>query len=108
MAGIDFSRAEEGNITIDLDMKFDGVIDITRSDEAAVDFSGKTIKMDIYKDRDDANPKITLTSGSEITVATNRLTFDNTFTTLDERSYYYRLYNDTDKVAIRRGLLVVE
>jgi len=47
MASLDFSRSVEQDIEIKEDRLFDAVLDFTRDDDVAVDFTSKTIKMDI-------------------------------------------------------------
>lgn len=106
MATLNFSRSVETDIQIKEDMNFDAIIDIARDDSGAVDFTSKTILLKIW-DRDGGTLKETLTSGSEITIATDRLSFDKTFTDLAVRSYYYELYNDTDDVCIMHGKFIV-
>jgi hypothetical protein len=104
MATYNYSRAVNADIQVKENSKFDASLAYSRSDDASVDFSGKTIKMDIYQ-RDAVI--LTLTSGTEITISTRTLTFDKTFTTLNKRSYDYELYNDTDKIGIMYGKLIV-
>ncbi len=106
MATLDFSRAENKDYQVSEDRLFNAIIDYTRDDEVSVDFTSKTIKMDIMKSRGQT-PIVTLTSGSEITIATARLTFNKTFTDLLERSYDYLLYNDTNKIGIQYGKFIV-
>jgi hypothetical protein len=88
------------------DRKFYAIIDITRDDDGAVDFSASTIKMEIY-DKNGGTLKDTLTSGTEITIATDRLTISKTFTDLIQRSYYFEIFDDTNKQGIRHGKLIV-
>jgi len=102
----DFSRASGDHLKVELDSKFDAVIDITRSDDGAVDFTSKTIKLDIMTKYGE-DPVVTLTSGTEITISTNRLTFNKTFSELSRRKYVYELYNDTDKISIAKGDFIV-
>lgn len=106
MATLDFSRVEEGDLEYDSGMTFDAVIDFSRSDEGAVDFTAKTIKLEVSNDKDRTTILETLTSGAEITISTAELTFSHTFTALDLRAYWFLLYNDTDDIAIRQGWLV--
>ena len=106
MATLDFSRSVEQDLATKEDRLFDAILDFTRDDEVSVSFTGKTILMLIYK-KDGGNLLETLTSGSEITIATARLTFNKTFTDLLIRSYYYEIFNDTDKIGIAHGLFIV-
>jgi len=104
---LDFTRSVNVNIKLAEDRIFDAILDFSRSDDGEVDFSGKTIKMDIYKHRE-STPVYTLTSETEITILTNRLTFDIILDDLELRTYKYRLYNDTDKIAIAWGNIKIE
>lgn len=107
MATLDFSRSATDDIEIKEDMLFNTVLDFTRSDSLTVDFTGKTIKMDISK-KDGGTVIETLTSGAEITILIAGLYFNKTFTDLVVRSYYYELYNDTDKIGISYGLFIIK
>ena len=107
MASLDFSRSVEKDLETKEDRLFDAVLDFTRDDEAAVDFTSKTIKLEIY-DRDGGTLVDTLTSGAEITIATAKLKFSKIFTALLIKSYYYELFNDTDKIGISHGLFIVK
>lgn len=102
MAALDFSRSVEQPLETKEDRLFDAILDFTRDDSGAVDFSGQTILMLIY-DEDGGTLLETLTSGVEITIATARLTFSKIFTDLAIRSYYYELFDDDDKVGIAHG-----
>lgn len=110
MATLNFSRSQSNDIQIFEDRLFNAILDITRSDDFNVAFTG-TIVMKIYDKR---NGKLiqTLTSGSEITVSepdskTSRFTFGVVFTALAQRAYSYLLYDDTNKVGISHGDLIV-
>ena len=105
MATLDYSRAATDKIIIEVDSKWDAVIDVTRDDSGSVDFTDKTIKMDIMT-KHGQTPVVTLTSGTDITISTNRLTFSKTFTELSRRGYVYELYNDTDDISISKGELL--
>ena len=72
----------------------------------AVDFTSKSVLMQIY-DRHGGTLVDTLTSGVAITITTSSLAFSKIFTDLTNRSYYYRLFNDTDKISIMTGTLIV-
>lgn len=104
MATYNYSRSVEADIQIKEDRNFPAILTFTRSDDVSVDFSGKTIKMEIYQK--DAVIH-TLTSGTEITIASGTLTFSKTFTDLEKRAYEYVLYNDTDKIGIMHGKFIV-
>ena len=104
MATYNYSRSVEADIQVKEDMKFDASLVFSKSDSSPVSFTGKTIKFDVYQK--DA-VILTLTSGTEITIATATLTFSKTFTTLNKRAYEYKLYNDTDKIGIMHGKLIV-
>lgn len=102
MAAIDYSRSVEQKLIIKEGRLFNGILDLTRSDGIAVVFTGKVLKMEIMVGRG-AAVTLTLTSGTEFSVSTAKLTFDTIFSTLEYRTYYYRLYNDTDKIGIAHG-----
>ena len=105
MATLDFSRSVETDLQTLEDRLFNPILDFTRDDDTAVNFTGKTIKMDIYSG---STVILTLSSATEIAISTAKLTFTKTFTTLEERSYRYKLYNDTDKIGIMHGNLIVQ
>jgi hypothetical protein len=107
MATIDFTRAFEGDIKTLQGRKLNASYDYTRDDDGSVDFSGLTIKMEIY-DRRGGTLLDTLTSGTEITVATARLTYTKILTALGIRSYYFQVFDDDNKQGIHRGNLILE
>ena len=81
---------------------------VTDGDGAAVDLSGDTITLTIRKKKG-GTVVATLSTASEITIsgASNNvvnIAFNND---LDERSYYYDLYDNTDDQTIMYGLLIV-
>ncbi len=106
MATLDFSRAVEQDLQTLDDRKFYANLIYTRDDSGAVDFSGKTIKMEIYTQRGETLVD-TLTSGTEITISTDELLISKTLTALSIRAYYFQIFNDTDKEGIQRGNLIV-
>ena len=105
MATLNFSRLATDGIKVEVDSVLSGTITVTRSDSAAVDFSGKTILLDIMKKYGET-PVVTLTSGTEITISTNALTISKTFTELTRRAYDYELYNSTDNISIAKGKFI--
>lgn len=107
MATLDFSRSVEQDLKTKKDRLFDAVLDISRDDSGSVDFSSKSILMDVLENVEDETPLVTLSSGTEITISTAQLTFSKIFTELEKRSYAYRLYNNTDKIGIAHGRLIV-
>jgi predicted NUDIX family NTP pyrophosphohydrolase len=81
---------------------------VTDGDGAAVDLSGDTITLTIRKKKG-GTVVATLSTASEITISgassnVVNIAFNND---LDERSYYYDLYNNTDDETIMYGLLIV-
>lgn len=103
---LDYTRSVNINLRIAEDRIFDAILDFSRSDDGEVDFTDKIIKMDVYN-RNGNSITDTLTSGSEITILEDRLTFDATLSDLEPGSYKYRLYNDTDNIAIAWGHVLV-
>jgi len=106
MGAFRFYRSQENDITIMDDRLFYAILDITRSDSESVDFSSDAISMQIYTKRNGTLID-SLTEGDGLTVSTAKLTFSKIFTELDARAYYYQIYNDTDKVGISHGKLIV-
>ena len=106
MAALDFSRSVEQDIQIKEDRKLYAVLTYTRDDDGAVDFTSSTIKMEIY-DRDGGTLVDTLTSATEISISTGTLTITKTFTDLQIRSYYFEIFDDTNKQGIQHGKLIV-
>jgi hypothetical protein len=107
MTTVDFTRAFEGNIKTLDDRKLNAIYDYTRDDSGSVDYTGLTIKMEIY-DRRGGTLLDTLTSGTEITIATARLTYTKILTALSLRSYYFQVFDDDNKQGIHRGNLIIE
>jgi len=103
---LDFTRSVNVNIKIAEDRIFDAILDFSRSDDGAVDFSGDTIRMDIYDYKSQHLLQI-LTSGVEITILTNRLSFDTALPDLTTKKHIYRLYNVTTNIAIAWGYMTV-
>ncbi len=106
MESLDFSRSLYKPLETFEDRLFNAIKDYGRSDGVSVDFSGKTIKTEIY-DKHGGTLLDTLTSGTEITISTERLIYSKIFTDLEVRAYYYQTYNDTDKVGISHGPFIV-
>lgn len=106
MAALDFSRSVEQDIETMKDRKLNAILDYTRDDEVSVDFSGLTIKMEIY-DRSGGTLLDTLTSGTEITIATARLSIVKILTALNIRSYYFEIFDDDNKQGVQHGKLIV-
>ena len=88
---------------------YDLSITITDQDGSAVDLSGDTITLTIKKDKDDSSAVSTLSTASEIAIsgASNNILTITINLDLDERSYYYDLYNNTDDETIMYGLFIV-
>lgn len=106
MTAFDFTRSVKQDLIAENGMLLNAILDFTRDDEATVDFSGKTIKMEIY-DRKGGVLLDTLTSGAEITIATARLIILKRFTELSLKAYYFHIFNDSDKEGIQHGNLIV-
>ena len=104
MATLDFIRSVETDLQTMHGMLFNPVFVLARDDDEAVDFTDKTIKFEIYRG---GTLILTLSSVTEIAITTDTLTFTKTFTELNVRSYDYRMYNDTDKIGIMHGQLIV-
>jgi hypothetical protein len=107
MAAVDFTRAFEEDIKTLQGRKLNATYDYTRNDSGSVDFSGITIKMEIYDERG-GTLLDTLTSGVEITISVARLTYAKIFTALGIRSYYFQVFDDDNKQGIHRGDLILE
>lgn len=106
MAALDFSRSVEQDIKTKEDRKLYAILDYTRDDDVSVDFTALSLKMEIY-DEDGGTLLDTLTSASEITIATARLTISKILTALNIRSYYFELFDDDNKQGIQHGKLIV-
>ncbi len=107
MEALDFSRFSSTPLQTMEGGLFNPALDFARSDGAGVNFTGKLILMLIYTRRGGTLVD-TLTSGEEITIAIARLTFSKIFTDLEQRVYYYKLLNDTDKIGIMKSTLTVK
>lgn len=106
MAALDFTRAVEQDIETMKGRKLYAILDYTRSDSISVDFTALTIKMEIY-DRKGGTLLDTLSSASEITISTARLTITKILTALGFRSYYFEIFDDDNKQGVQRGKLIV-
>ena len=108
METLAFSRSLEVNIQIKEDRKFNAILEFARDDDGAVDWTDKVILMEIY-DKQGGTLQDTLTSvgSADITIATDTLAFDKTFTDLDVKAYYQKTFNNTDKIGIMHGKLIV-
>jgi len=86
----------------------DKVYTVTDGDGAAVDLSGDTLTLTIRKKKG-GTVVSTLSTASEIAIsgASNNVVTISFNNDLDERSYYYDLYNNTDDQTIMYGLLIV-
>jgi len=106
----DFSRAIWKPLATKKDRLFDAILDFTRSDAGAVDFSGQEMVFDIYQDRD-GTLVLSLSSddsAAPITISTARISFNRILTELDLRVYHYELYDNDAKVGTSYGPLTVK
>ncbi len=106
MAALDFSRSVYKPLRTKEKRLFDAILDFTRDDSVAVDFTGDSILMEITARRGQA-AAVTLASGTEITISTASLIFDVILSTLNFQIYQYTLYNDTRKEGIAHGPIEV-
>lgn len=109
MVSLDFSRSDEVEIIAKDQRLLDGILDCARSDEAAVDFSGEEIIMELYNSS--GNKLITTwsTSGGEISVIIDQIVLDQILqnTELPKGKYQHLIYNDDDKIGIGHGPFTV-
>lgn len=106
MATEDLGRSALKNFIHDYLTTFEASYDVTRSDAAAVDLTGKAIVMDIYDDNFE-NILWTATSlAGDIVIAVNNLTFDKVID-LDKGSYPYRCYIDVEEQGINHGYITI-
>jgi hypothetical protein len=84
---------------------------VTDVDGAAVDLSGDTLTLTVKKKKCDSSAVATLSTALEITIsgASNNVVniAMGNLPDLDERSYFYDLYNNTDGDTIMYGKLIV-
>ena len=99
---LDFSRSVYKKLATKKGRLFDAIVDLARSDSAAVNFTGKAMVMTIYTDQG-GSVEVTLTVGTEIVISTARLIFNRILTELNYRTYYYEIHNDTDKIGTAHG-----
>ena len=102
---IDISKESHTNITYKNNSDFDLSVNVTKAG-VAYDMSGKTIRMDIKKNRKYQSYVYRLVSGTDITISTANLTWLKTMN-LPNDTYYYDVYNVTDGDYIMGGLLKV-
>ena len=107
MEALDFSRSAYQPLETKENRLWDGILDFTRSDEVAVDFTGKDMIFNIYN-RKGGTLLQSITSDDDLTIATARLTFDIILSELSQLKYYYLLWNDTDKIGAAHGPFTVK
>ena len=109
MATLDNLKPANHDITYYSNDEFDLSITVTDEDGNAPNLSGHVISMTIKLKKTDSNAVQTLTAGSEITIggaSNNVLTFEGNYD-LDERSYYYDIYDATSEETIMYGKFIV-
>ena len=102
---IDIAKESHTNITYKNNSDFDLSVKVTKAG-VAYDMSGKTIRMDIKKNRKFQSYVYRLVSGTDITISTANLTWSKTMS-LPNDTYYYDVYNVTDGDYILGGLIKV-
>ena len=102
---IDIAKESHTNITYKNNSDFDLSVNVTKAG-VAYDMSGKTIRMDVKKNRKFQSYVYRLVSGTDITISTANLTWSKTMS-LPNDTYYYDVYNVTDGDYIMGGLLKV-
>jgi len=103
---IDIAKQEDTNIKYKNNSDFDLSVNVTKAG-VAYDMSGKTVRMDIKKNRDFQSYVYRLVSGTEITISTANLTWSKVMN-LPNDTYYYDVYNVTDGDYIMGGLIKVK
>ena len=109
MATLTAIKAANYDITYYNADSYDLSVTITDQDGSAVDLSGDTLTMTIKKKKTNTTAVATLSTASEIAVsgASNNVVTISFNIDLDERSYYYDLYNNTDDDTIMYGMFIV-
>ena len=108
MMEIDLRKRVWRDIHYENKSEFDLIIRVTKDNGDAYTLTGKTLRMDVKKNRDDQSYVYRLTSATEITISdTNLLTFSKVMD-LPNDTYYYDLFIVDDNQYIMRGLLKVE
>ena len=102
---IDIAKESHTNITYKNNSDFDLSVNVTKAG-VAYTMTGKTIRMDVKKNRKYQSYVYRLVSGTEITIATANLTWSKTMN-LPNDTYYYDVYNVTDGDYIMGGVLKV-
>jgi len=103
---IDISKQADTNLTYKNNSDFDLSVNVKKNG-AAYDMSGKTVRMDIKKNRSYQSYVYRLVSGTDITISTANLTWSKTMN-LPNDTYFYDVYNVTDGDYIMGGLLKVK
>jgi hypothetical protein len=103
---IDISKQDDTNITYKNNSEFDLSVNVTKNG-AAYDMSGKTVRMDIKKNRTYQSYVYRLVSGTDITISSNNLTWSKVMN-LPNDTYHYDVYNVTDTDYIMGGLLKIK
>lgn len=106
---INIAKQDDANIKYKNNSEFDLSVTVT-SNGSAVDLSGKTIRMDVKKNRTYQSYVYRLsTTGGEITISgadNNILTWSKVMN-LPNDTYVYDVYNVTDEDYIMGGLIKV-
>ena len=103
---IDIAKQTDTNIKYKNNSEFDLSINVTKNG-VAYDMSGKTIRMDIKKNRNFQSYVYRLVSGVDITISSNNLTWSKVMN-LPNDTYHYDVYNVTDDDYIIGGLIKVK
>ena len=103
---IDIAKQEDINIKYKNNSEFDLSINVTKNG-SAYDLTGKTIRAMIKTNRNFQSYLYLLSSGSEITIASNNLTFSKVMNIAND-TVYIDCYNETDSDYIFGGLIKVK
>lgn len=106
MGVLNYHRFSDDTFKVEIDSLFNPIIGVTRTDGVTVSFDGKGIKMDIMT-KFGTTPILTLEDGNGLTATGSTIIISKVFTTLEYRYYVYEIYNDTDKISIMKGKIIV-
>ncbi len=103
---IDIEKQEDLNIRYKNNSEFDLSINVTKGG-VDYDLTGKTIRAMIKTNRNFQSYLYLLSSGSEITIASNNLTFSKVMNIAND-TVYIDCYNETDSDYVFGGLLKIK
>ena len=109
MTTIDTRKPQNNDIQFYLRDRLEMILVVTDQDDAAVDLSGNSLVFSIRKTENGTALETITTASGDIVIGgddNNMLTFVKELSGIEERTYYYDLYNVTEKDTITDGKFI--